>query len=161
MSEQTPYPRAASEREEAQEPPTPPAGYASWGRRAAALIIDNLLLIIPAVGFFALVYAPNDTVSVIAAFLAIFFWIGFPFIYFTYLIGKTGQTFGKRWLGIRVEHADRGGPIGYGAAFGRYGMVFIFSIFTFPLVLDYLFPLWDSRNQALHDKVVSSIVVRA
>jgi uncharacterized RDD family membrane protein YckC len=160
VSELTPYPRAASEREEAQEPSTPPAGYASWGRRAAALIIDNILLIIPAGGFFALVYVPNETVSVIAAVLAIFFWIVFPFIYYTYFHGKTGQTPGKRWLGIRVEHADRGGPIGYGPAFGRYGMVFVFSIFTLPLVLDYLFPLWDSKKQSLHDKVVSSIVVR-
>jgi uncharacterized RDD family membrane protein YckC len=161
VSELTPYPRTASEREEAEGPPTPAAGYASWGRRAGALIIDNILLIIPAVGFFALVFVPNETVAAIAAFLAIFFWLVFPFIYFTYLHGKTGQTLGKRWLGIRVEHADRGGPIGYGAAFGRYGMVFVFSIFTFPLVLDYLFPLWDSKKQSLHDKVVSSIVVRA
>jgi uncharacterized RDD family membrane protein YckC len=29
------------------------------------------------------------------------------------------------------------------------------------LPLDYLWPLWDTKNQALHDKVVGSIVVRA
>jgi hypothetical protein len=30
-----------------------------------------------------------------------------------------------------------------------------------PAVLDYLWPLWDRRNQALHDKVVSSVVIKA
>ena len=135
-------------------------GYARWGRRAVALIIDNVLLLIPAVGFFALIFVPDDAVSAIAAFLAIFFWIVFPFFYFTYLHGKAGQTLGKRWLGIRVEHGERGGPIGYGAAFGRYAMVFVFAIFTLPLILDYLFPLWDSRKQSLHDKVANSVVVR-
>jgi hypothetical protein len=27
-------------------------------------------------------------------------------------------------------------------------------------LLDYLWPLWDGRNQTLHDKVANSIVVR-
>jgi len=36
----------------------------------------------------------------------------------------------------------------------------LFGIFTLPLVLDSLFPLWDDRNQTLHEKVVSSVVVR-
>ena len=161
MSEPTPYPRSASEREEAAAPSQPTSGYASWGRRALSLIIDNVLLLIPAVGFFALVFVPNDVVSGISALLAFFFWLLFPFIYFTYAHGKWGQTIGKRALGIRVRHADRDEKLSYGSSFGRYAMVFVFAIFTLPLLLDYLFPLWDGRNQSLHDKVASSIVVRA
>jgi hypothetical protein len=39
-------------------------------------------------------------------------------------------------------------------------MVFLFALFTLPLILDYLFPLWDGKNQTLHDKVATSVVMR-
>ena len=51
--------------------------------------------------------------------------------------------------------------IGYGRALGRYTITFVFGVFVIPVLLDYLWPLWDQKNQALHDKVVSSVVVRA
>lgn len=162
MTELTPYPRAAAERESADSAPALAAGYASWGRRAGALIIDNLLLAVPAVAFFALAFAPNDVVALISILLAVVFWLIVPFVYFTLLHGPLGggQTLGKRLLKIRVQHAD-GPTLGYGPAFGRYAMTFVFGIFTIPLILDYLFPLWDSRKQSLHDKVAGSVVVRA
>jgi uncharacterized RDD family membrane protein YckC len=31
---------------------------------------------------------------------------------------------------------------------------------TIPLILDYLWPLWDAKHQAWHDKVAASVVVR-
>jgi uncharacterized RDD family membrane protein YckC len=85
-----------------------------------------------------------------------------PFVYFTYFHGGAGgQTPGKRMLGIRVVSDETGQTIGYGRAFGRYAITVVFSLFFIPLLLDYLWPLWDTKNQALHDKVVSSVVVRA
>ena len=84
-----------------------------------------------------------------------------PFVYFTFMHGRErGQTYGKRALGIRVVNGE-GGSIGYGRAFGRYGIMFLFGFLFLPILLDYLWPLWDRKNQALHDKVVSSFVVRA
>ena len=56
-----------------------------------------------------------------------------------------------------IEHAR---PVGYEGAFGRSLITFLFGIFTLPLILDYLWPLWDDRNQTLHDKVPSTVVVR-
>jgi uncharacterized RDD family membrane protein YckC len=161
MSELPAYPESAAEREAAQAPTETQVNYSGWWRRGGALVIDNLLLLIPAVGFFALVFVPSDVVAAIAAFLAFFFWLVFPFIYFTYCHGKWGQTIGKRALGIRVRRDRQEEPVSYGAAFGRYAIVFVFAIFTIPLLLDYLFPLWDSKKQSLHDKVANSIVVRA
>ena len=35
------------------------------------------------------------------------------------------------------------------------GLCFIVTI------LDYLWPLWDDRNQALHDKIVNTLVIQA
>ena len=34
------------------------------------------------------------------------------------------------------------------------------SFFFIPWLLNYLWPLWDKKNQALHDKIVSSYVVQ-
>ena len=73
---------------------------------------------------------------------------------------RRGQTYGKRALGIRVVN-EEGGSIGYGRAFGRYGIIFLLGILVVPLLIDYLWPLWDDRSQALHDKGVRSFVVRA
>jgi uncharacterized RDD family membrane protein YckC len=38
--------------------------------------------------------------------------------------------------------------------------VLFLSFCSLPLLLSYLWPLWDQRNQTLHDKMVGSIVVR-
>jgi uncharacterized RDD family membrane protein YckC len=161
LSELPSYPRAASEREEAQGPPGGDVVYSGWWRRVGALLIDNILLLVPTVVFFALVFVPNDTVAGIAAVLALLFWIVVPFFYFTYCHGKWGQTIGKRAVRIRVRRDVSDAPISFGSAFGRYAIVFVFGIFWIPLLLDYLFPLWDSQKQSLHDKVAGSVVVRA
>jgi uncharacterized RDD family membrane protein YckC len=73
--------------------------------------------------------------------------------------GPTGQTLGKRALGIRTVDATTGGPIGGGRAVGR----FLFKYFISGNIcgLGYLWALWDGRKQTWHDKVVSSVVVRA
>ena len=63
-------------------------------------------------------------------------------------------------LHIRVVRADNAQRIGYGRAAGRVASVFLLEIFTLPLLLSYLWPLWDSRNQTLQDKMASTIVVR-
>ena len=82
-----------------------------------------------------------------------------PF-YFTLMHGRpSGQTVGKRALGIAVRSEGSLVPIGYGRAFGRALTTSLFWLLTLA-IFDYLWPLWDRRNQALHDKVASSVVVR-
>jgi uncharacterized RDD family membrane protein YckC len=102
------------------------------------------------------------------------------FVIFTLLIGffvnfflmaregeKNGMTIGKQVCGIRVIKED-GTPVTAGFAvlrdfvvegllFGTVGSFF----FGIPTLLDYLWPLWDEKNQCLHDKMVSTYVVRA
>jgi uncharacterized RDD family membrane protein YckC len=73
--------------------------------------------------------------------------------------GSTGQTLGKRALGIRVADATTGGSIGPGRAIGRY--LFKSFISGNLCALGYLWSLWDGRKQTWHDKVVSSVVVKA
>jgi uncharacterized RDD family membrane protein YckC len=80
-------------------------------------------------------------------------------LYHTFLVGGTGQTLGNKATGIRVVDATSGQPIGHGRALGRY--LFAAFISGNLCALGYLWALWDGRKQTWHDKVVSSVVVRA
>jgi uncharacterized RDD family membrane protein YckC len=76
--------------------------------------------------------------------------------YYTYFEGSTGQTIGKRAVGIRVVDIAGGGPIGYTRAFIRYvGRIVSFVV----VLLGYLWMLWDPQKQTWHDKMANSIVV--
>ncbi len=165
MSELTPYPRDAAAREEAAAPRDDvDAHYSGWWRRAGALLIDGLVVGVVvgvAIGLAVAVSELHDTAGGILLVIAILLAIVGPIFYTIYWTGKEpGQTIGKKALGIRVRHAQEDRAIGYGPSAGRYFITFAFSIFYLPLLLDYLWPLWDGRNQALHDKVANSIVVR-
>ena len=139
--------------------------YASWLSRAGAYLLDVLILTLPLIVFFVIVIVadPGDTSAAwIGLGLAYLASLVLPFVYFTVLHGNNrGQTWGKRAAGIRVVDEPTGGSIGYGRAFGRYGIIVIFGIVLLPLLLDYLWPLWDEKHQAWHDKVVHSVVVKA
>ena len=145
----------------------PEPRYASWGQRAGALLLDGLVIVAP---FFLLAFVlllvigPDDNSATddsagYGALVGIVAMIVAPF-YFTLMHGRpSGQTLGKRALKIAVRREGSLASIGYGRAFGR---AVIFSLFlaTSTLLIDILWPLWDRRKQALHDKVVSSVVVR-
>ena len=84
---------------------------------------------------------------------------GFLVVVFIYLraLGSTGQTWGRRIVGIKVVDADQGTPIGFGRALGR--QLFEAFISSWIFYLGFLWMLWDDRNQTWHDKVVNSVVV--
>jgi uncharacterized RDD family membrane protein YckC len=78
-----------------------------------------------------------------------------------------GTTLGKQVLAIRVFRED-GQPVRFGLVLLRELVVrgFLFGtvgflLFGLPGVLDLLWPLWDDRNQTLHDKIVSTYVIKA
>ena len=77
-------------------------------------------------------------------------------LYYGFLEGRTGQTIGKRALGITVLDAHTGTPIGVGRAIGRYFGRILSGI---ACLLGYLWMLWDPNKQTWHDKIVSSYVV--
>ena len=82
-------------------------------------------------------------------------------LYGAIFCGLQGRTIGMRAARTRVIDGATGGPIGFWRGFGRGALEYLlFLVFFLPWVLDMLFPLWDSKNQTLHDKVVNSVVVR-
>jgi uncharacterized RDD family membrane protein YckC len=85
---------------------------------------------------------------------------GFLVVAFIYLraLGRTGQTWGRKIVGIKVIGETTGEPIGFGRALGR--QLFASFISGQILYLGYLWMLWDDKKQTWHDKVVNSIVVK-
>ncbi|HKF13846.1 MAG TPA: RDD family protein [Gaiellaceae bacterium] len=158
MSDLPTYPQDAAEREAAQAPPTSDRQFSSWGRRVAAYLLDSLIMFVPLFVVIGVAAAADVWAVALIGYVGT---LVLPFVYFTFFHGDArGQTPGKRVLGIRVVGDETGRSIGYGRAFGRYAITFVFGFFVLPIILDYLWPLWDSKNQALHGKVVGSVVVR-
>ncbi len=86
--------------------------------------------------------------------------VGLLFVAFIYLraLGKTGQTWGARIVGVKVIGEASGEPIGFGRALGRQLFAGFISANIF--YLGYLWMLWDDKKQTWQDKVVGSIVIK-
>lgn len=139
---------------------------ASFGVRAAATIVDFLVLLIPEA---ALRFLLGNAIG-LSAFVVIF---GF------YLVLQwsrcDGRSVGNRVAHSRIVNADDGRSVSTYQAFNRYLYLEIYAfvdIFgalgganTIVLValvyglVDNLFALFDRRNQTLHDKFARTIVV--
>jgi uncharacterized RDD family membrane protein YckC len=150
LGSQTPYPAQQPAEQEWSQPAHSGGGSgprAGFWRRFAAMIVDGLVLLVPTVILYvALDPAVANIVSTI---------IGLA--YYTVLEGGgTGQTVGKKALGIRVIDFRAGGPIGYARGLLRYlGRI----ISTIPLLLGYFWMIWDKQKQTWHDKIAGSVVV--
>jgi uncharacterized RDD family membrane protein YckC len=136
----------------------PSAQYGGWRTRVGAYFLDSLLIALGAGVLLGVLYALVGDTGIVIGYLA---WIFVPFAYFAYFhAGPSGQTPGKKATGIRVRRSN-GSDLGFGRGLARYAFSFALGIFVVPILIDYLWPLWDERHQALHDKVVDSVVVRA
>jgi uncharacterized RDD family membrane protein YckC len=158
-------------------PPPPPAGYpppaygqagygavaqggpyAEWIQRVLASLLDAVpAIVIVIIGL------------IIAAILSkIASGLGFLFGLLTYLValaygiwnrwimmGRTGQSFGKKVVGLKLISEATGQPIGPAMAFVRDLAHFVDEI----CFIGYLWPLWDAKKQTFADKIMTTIVV--
>ncbi|MEV0895625.1 RDD family protein [Actinoplanes sp. NPDC049802] len=137
----------------------PAVNYANWGQRVGAYLIDNII-VLP----FGILGATlgQDTENGVVTYNALY-WI-FQLLSLAvwgynrwFQAGKTGQSWGRKALGITLVDANVGQPIGAGKAFLRDLAHFIDTIICF---IGFLFPLWDAKRQTLADKIVSTVVIR-
>jgi uncharacterized RDD family membrane protein YckC len=130
-----------------QPRPDGPSGpRASFGRRLVAWIVDSLIVWV-AIVILARLLGTTGNVLGLALGLA----------YYTYFEGgATGQTLGKRALGIRVYDFRVGGPIGYGRGLLRYFGKILSAI---PCFLGFFWMLWDREKQTWADKIATTVVV--
>ncbi|GAA0447300.1 hypothetical protein Aca07nite_58030 [Actinoplanes capillaceus] len=159
-----------------QAPPPPPYGgapyggagaygapavnYANWGQRVGAYLIDYIIA--APFGILASVLGTGtdeNGLPTINAFYYIFLLLALGVQGYNrwFQAGKTGQSWGKKALGITLVDASTGQPIGAGKAFLRDLAHFIDAIICY---IGFLFPLWDAKRQTLADKIVSTVVTR-
>jgi len=137
--------------------------YISVGRRAGAIVLDAIVLLI---AYFVIVVVTGDTstasnaggfsIEASGGGLSTILVVLFSFGYFIVLEATIGATLGKLAVGIRVRMAD-GAPLTWGASVVRNLLRIIDGLF-FYLVGAIL--VWNSdRRQRLGDRVADSVVV--
>lgn len=118
---------------------------ASWGLRVGGALIDGVITgVVGAV----LTLISADLGNVVQFVL---------FLVFGYLTGTTGQTPGRRIVGITVLREHDGQHLGAGAGIARS---FLHILDALPLFLGYLWPIWDAKKQTFADKIIKSVVVK-
>lgn len=132
---------------------------APWGTRALAYLVDwgiGLVGYIAVVILAAVLGAISDglgflvaTLGYIAVFAAVLYYHGWQ-------QGDTGQSPGKRVMGIKLVRKDDGHVVGGGMGIAR---MFIHIIDGIICYLGWLWPLWDSERQTWTDKIMNTHVV--
>ena len=153
---------------------------ASFGQRALALIIDSLISmigLIPMIIGFILLAMGLPTDSYVDEFgmtqttggdsglaitggvligLGILISIAITIWNRIFKMGRTGQSVGKKVIGLKLIDDKTGQPIGAGQCFLRE---LVSNIVNQLIYLSYLWMLWDDNKQTLADKAVHSTVV--
>jgi uncharacterized RDD family membrane protein YckC len=140
-----------------------PAGFfmgrklANWPQRVGALLIDYLVIVVP-IGIAAALVSGGRNDSGVGVVSGLLYLIAFGvWIYNRWILaGRTGQSWGKQALGLKLLRMDDGQPIGGGMAFVRDIAHILDSL---PCYLGYLWPIWDNRRQTFADKVISTVVI--
>lgn len=139
---------------------------AGFGRRFASAFIDGLIVAIP-IGAISAAFGADtffgerdgSRVVILTQYSGITLLVRLVIegAYTTFFEGSpSGQTPGKRLLGIRVMDLSAGGSIGYGRALIRYLGKFVSGI---AIGLGFLWMLWDKEKQTWHDMFANSVVV--
>lgn len=158
-------------------PPQPAYPYASWIARVIAYVLDYIIVPLPGVILMIVgaviafsgaevttadAYETSNVDGVNAAGIAVMVVGGFSILLievwnYVFRQGNTGQSLGKKWLGIAVVRESDGVPLGPAMALLRWIMMAILGGACF---INYLWPLWDGKRQCWHDMIVRSVVIR-
>lgn len=162
----------------AESYPTGPATpYAGWWPRVGAALLDGIIAmaVIAAPLIAGLVIAFKDAevdpvtseISGGVEPLGILLLVLTGVMYFAFDIwnrgvrlGARGQSLGKQIVGIRIVRAADGQLLGAGSGFVRWLMAFVLGLVSCVALIDVLWPLWDDKNQTLHDKIVGSVPLK-
>ena len=136
---------------------------AGWFRRVGATLVDWLALIVALL----IINVFADYFISVAIFAAV---VAYYFVH--YIATDRGQTLGCVAAGTQVRAARSGGRVSISQSVVRFAgsvapllvtMIVIVPLLQYVLwvylIVDWLFPLWDSQSQTLHDKWAGTVVV--
>jgi uncharacterized RDD family membrane protein YckC len=148
------------------EAPVPPdngsqgiVSYADWAQRVlgclidAAILVGGALVVVLLGSIVALFSDQLGEVVRLGGYLAI---IVAALRNQVIVQGNTGQSIGKKQMGLKLISARTGAPLGPGRTFVRQTA----HLLDFLSLIGCLWPLWDDKKQTFSDKIMTSIVVR-
>jgi uncharacterized RDD family membrane protein YckC len=168
------YPAAPPQQAWAGWAPTFPL--ASWGDRVVAYLIDMLYQLPGMAVYFggaimAVIAAPttNSRGAVLSKGQPGLMWTGIALAVLGFIAmmavsvynqivvqGRTGQSWGKRRVGLRIIRQDNGQILTMGNNFLRLLCHYLDSV----VYVGYLWPLWDPMRQTFADKIMKTVVVK-
>lgn len=158
--------------------PVDPNAYASWGQRAGAYLLDQLVswlvglvflgglvMLISELHFEEVASneytvhwkdgsAPGSALLVMGVGLLLL--LAFGIYNWGYRQGTTGSTIGKKIVGIQVVNEATMRPLGTLMSIVRQLVHFVDGLF---FSIGYLWPLWDNKRQTFADKIMATVVV--
>lgn len=134
----------------------PPTGYASWGERVAARLID-VLVTLPGFVVVILGVVAGSGAGVALVILGYLVILGIGIWNEIIRQGRTGQTVGKTQMRIKLIRESDARVLGPGFCFVR-GIAHVID--GIPCYIGYLWPLWDDKKQTFADKVCGTIEVK-
>jgi uncharacterized RDD family membrane protein YckC len=166
----------------------PSYALAGWWSRVGAVLLDGLAMLVPIVVLvivlhqyhvthFITIYGTVGTTTTTSkgAWLDGVVGLIYPIALLTRVGARNGQTLGKQAARIRVVRND-GNPVDlrtviiregigkaivpgllFGASTSLRALAVLAGLY---LVVDYLWPLWERENRALHDLLAGTHVVR-
>lgn len=126
-------------------------------RRFGAIWLDGFVVMVPMlILIFGLAAAGLiDPQSQTFGFINIFYYL-VPIVYEGFFLSGTGQTPGKKWLGLKVVNPD-GSDISNGQAWGRaVGKTLVNACFA----IGYLPALFTKEKTCVHDMLAKTRVIR-
>lgn len=130
---------------------------ASWGSRVGAALIDAIPVLVIEFLFIGIGAAIGGATGGLLSVIGYLGAIGFAFWNLAEQ-GKTGQTIGKKVLGLKCLKEQDGQVLGVGLSIGR---AFTHIVDGIPCYVGFLWPLWDAKKQTFADKILKTVVVKA
>jgi len=132
--------------------------YASIAKRAISFTIDDILASFLFIGIFYGKIATLTTPEMMLAFIQenVLVLMLLKVIYHTFFIGFNGMTVGKYFMKIKAINEDSGKELPWAMAFLR---AVVRTAGETLFYVTFLFALFDSKKQTLHDKISKCVVI--
>jgi uncharacterized RDD family membrane protein YckC len=130
--------------------------HAAWSKRVLALLFDLVIFVAMLLAAFAGSKLLHGTAA--AGFAIVGFTVAAAVNFYNkcVLMGRTGQTWGKRFFGFGLIREATGRPMGLWRAIVReLAHAFDYLI----LGIGFLMPLWDAKGQTVADKMMKTMAV--
>ena len=134
---------------------------ATFGRRFVGYFLDALIVGIPMLLVTLPINSSNGgrllASALVVAATALYAWL--------LIANRGGMTLGMKVMSVRCVREVDGAAVSSNESGQRAGYAAIFQlvggIFIIPSLLDLLWPIWDKKNQTLHDKLARTVVIDA